>query len=568
MVRRIETLTAVILAFLATLAIVSPASAHSLFDESCSLASNVPLTLAEARASGEWQCPAQRSDVKTRHAWVRVSPSEMPVGMVDLQSDSMASDGIIVATIGRDGKVHETHYTPTAIAHHWIAGTRFSIPLPLETEAIDSVYMRIDNPIGPQVALSLIIAPRDSVAPERLMLSVLLAFLTGMVAIVAIHSLVMSIAMQSRFAFYNFIGLGMLMIYTISSSSLIFLIFPNLTLWPRTAISYAAMSISISMLGPFLLNFLEEEMISRRMRRLIILATSIAFAGSLIVPLAWLTGWSLRGLYHLSFAPGIIIGTIAIRETWRKGSIMARAFTYAWIVPTVVAIERIARAFNLSPLDYTADMAFYLAMAGEGVAMSVAIAWRYNSVRHERDEALRRGSELAEVASRDSLTGLFNRRDFDSRRWRKSDVLAIVDLDRFKTINDRHGHLVGDEVLRAVGKALADCVSAGQILRAWRLGGEEFAVAIDAASIDAAAIALNVVRERIAAEARSAVPQVQEKITASAGMASIGKDGMRQAYRAADAALYHAKASGRDRLCYDVGSHTMATIFPRPRAAA
>lgn len=568
MVRRIATLTAVILAFLATLAVVSPASAHSLFDQSCSLASNTPLTLAEARVSGEWHCPAQRSDMKTRHAWVRIPPAEMPPGSIDLQSDSMASDGMTVATIGRDGKVHATHYTPSAIAHHWIAGTRFSIPLPLETKDIDSIYMRIDNPIGPQVATSMSVAPRDTVAPERLVLSVMLAFLTGMVAIVAIHSLVMSIAMRSRFAFYNFTGLGMLMIYTISSSSLIFLIFPNLELWPRTTISYAAVAISISMLGPFMLNFLEPGMITPRMRRLIVLTASIAFAASLIAPLAWLTGWSLRGIYHLLFVPGIVVGTITIREAWRKGSVMARAFTYAWIAPTLVAVERIARAFNLSPLDYTADTAFYIAMAGEGIAMSIAIAWRFNSVKHERDEALRRGSELAEVASRDSLTGLFNRRDFDSRRWRKSDVLAIVDLDRFKTINDRHGHLVGDEVLRAVGKALADCVSAGQILRAWRLGGEEFAVAIDAASIDDAAIALNVVRERIAAEARSSVPQVQETITASAGMASIGKEGMRQAYRTADAALYHAKTSGRDRLCYDVGSHTMATIFPRPRAAA
>lgn len=480
----------------------------------------------------------------------------------------MASDGMVIAAIDRDGSVHQRSYSPNAVAHHWIAGTRFSIPLPLPGQDIAAVYVRMDKPLGPQVAASLEVVPRAGVARANLLMSVLLAFLTGMVAVVAVYSLVMSIAVHSRFAFYNFIGVTMLMIYTISSSSLIFLALPDLTLWQRSIISYGTMACSISLLGPFVLHFLEPGMVSPRLRILALLTATLAFSACMMLPLAWATGWPLRPLYHLMFLPGIVVGLVMVWQAWRKGSAAARAFAYAWIVPTLVAVERIARALDLSPLGDSADMAFYVAMAGEGIAMSMVIAWRFNGIKRERDEALLRGSELAEAVAKDSLTGLFNRRDFDSRRWRKSDILAVVDLDRFKSINDKHGHLVGDEVLKAVGGALIQSMKAGQIVRAWRLGGEEFAVAVDAPSIDAAAIVLNVVRERIAAEARSAVPGLGQPITASAGLASIGKEGMRQAYRAADAALYHAKASGRDRLCYDVGSHTMATIFPRPRSGA
>lgn len=92
-------------------------------------------------------------------------------------------------------------------------------------------------------------------------------------------------------------------------------------------------------------------------------------------------------------------------------------------------------------------------------------------------------AQLEALAVTDHLTGLLNRRGFDSvlrrnllsaARYDEAGILAYIDLDNFKRVNDRHGHAMGDEVLRAVGRYLQQNVRATDY--AARLGGDEFAI--------------------------------------------------------------------------------------------
>jgi diguanylate cyclase (GGDEF)-like protein len=94
-----------------------------------------------------------------------------------------------------------------------------------------------------------------------------------------------------------------------------------------------------------------------------------------------------------------------------------------------------------------------------------------------------RVAHLENMAMSDELTGLLNRRGFDAvlrrnllsaARYDEAGILAYLDLDKFKKINDRHGHTVGDEVLRAVGRHLHRSIRATDY--AARLGGDEFAI--------------------------------------------------------------------------------------------
>jgi diguanylate cyclase (GGDEF)-like protein len=123
-------------------------------------------------------------------------------------------------------------------------------------------------------------------------------------------------------------------------------------------------------------------------------------------------------------------------------------------------------------------------------------------------------------------------------------ALVIVDIDRFKRVNDTHGHLVGDAVIRSVGQMMAgDFKGIGQVAR---VGGEEFALISSGASSQSLTSALTAFCERV----RSTpvlTNGVAVRVTVSAGIALRRRDEtFDQLYSAADRALYAAKAAGRN----------------------
>ena len=142
----------------------------------------------------------------------------------------------------------------------------------------------------------------------------------------------------------------------------------------------------------------------------------------------------------------------------------------------------------------------------------------------------------------DSLTGLANRRALEARLRNPStaSTLIIVDIDRFKPVNDRFGHDVGDHVLRRIGQILRDCVRPGDL--AARLGGDEFILVLDTADVDVATRRGHEVRDRIRAAPWDEVhPRLA--VAASVGVAC-GEQSETELYRAADEALYEAKRAG------------------------
>jgi diguanylate cyclase (GGDEF)-like protein len=162
--------------------------------------------------------------------------------------------------------------------------------------------------------------------------------------------------------------------------------------------------------------------------------------------------------------------------------------------------------------------------------------------------------EAAANATTDPLTGLPNRRYFDefcgllSRRRRSGDAVAVlmVDIDRFKVLNDTYGHPVGDEVLRAVAAAIVSAVREADVPA--RIGGEEFAVLLRNPGPRIAAEIGERVRE--AARALDLSAHGVAGVSVSVGVASaVGPDEPIPAIvERADRALYEAKRSGRDRV--------------------
>jgi diguanylate cyclase (GGDEF)-like protein len=158
------------------------------------------------------------------------------------------------------------------------------------------------------------------------------------------------------------------------------------------------------------------------------------------------------------------------------------------------------------------------------------------------------------LALTDDLTGLPNRRavlarlaDLLAQRSAKPCAVMIADLDNFKTVNDRLGHGIGDEVLRAVGTVLADAVRDPVFVG--RLGGEEFLVVLPETDLESARQAAERIREQVRElDTRRWLGDGSLTVSLGVTVARTAHDSMSDMLRRADIALYAAKHSGRDRV--------------------
>ena len=172
------------------------------------------------------------------------------------------------------------------------------------------------------------------------------------------------------------------------------------------------------------------------------------------------------------------------------------------------------------------------------------------SLRSSRDEVARQNEQLSFLASYDPLTKCMNRRAFFGEFediWNDESItqlnLMMLDVDHFKSVNDNHGHSVGDEVLMAMGSILRDKI--GEIGLVCRYGGEEFVVLVDSVSIEQCV--------ELAEELRVTIESADIcgiNVTASIGVSSKEFKPMdpQHLLDQADESLYNAKRSGRNRV--------------------
>ncbi len=197
-------------------------------------------------------------------------------------------------------------------------------------------------------------------------------------------------------------------------------------------------------------------------------------------------------------------------------------------------------------IDWSATLRSWTVSVSAAVAIATPVA---TVIARTHLDLYRAKREVEELSRTDPLTGLLNRRAlFEPIEGPQPDIMAlvIVDIDRFKRVNDTYGHLTGDKVIKMVAETIKEELGAyGSV---GRIGGEEFALV--AASVDTETLAKGLwrLRDRVASMPIVAASE-SFKVTVSIGFA-VRDDGQSfdDLFHEADRALYLAKSSGRNRV--------------------
>ncbi|MFP5403214.1 MAG: GGDEF domain-containing protein [Gammaproteobacteria bacterium] len=311
------------------------------------------------------------------------------------------------------------------------------------------------------------------------------------------------------------------------------------TFWLRGCVAFVLIMLAAAAVS--LLPWPQARII---LRTLEIGALSLSLAGILLMAL-WRIRSPLMTVYMISLA--------AFAQS-SVSFLLSSAWNYQWWLAHGI----FATGFFI--LSYGIMQAFHTTRSFSAVYSQAEMMEQLRSQQARTEEALlqvqKTNARLAELASTDSLTGVANRRHFMvradmevARSGRSGEALSLLclDLDHFKQINDRHGHQVGDQVLKSVTAEIQRSLRPADLLA--RVGGEEFHVLLPDTALPQAVD----VAERIrAAMEKLSIPLQDDtlQVTLSAGCAQLGVDAadLQSLIRIGDERLYEAKALGRNRV--------------------
>ncbi|MEM6856935.1 MAG: diguanylate cyclase [Pseudomonadota bacterium] len=467
---------------------------------------------------------------------------------------------ISFAAMDADGTLRTLEWSE-ADGEPFAGGPVFRLELPEIKAETRALIVRIERPHS----VPLLTEARLSFYPDdgdwSQLEVMILAFVLGMLVLPLFFDISFFIVLRERFVLLHAAMVVAMMGYVLSAGGLISVI-DAIPLWVIAIAGPLLWAVGVGFSALFLAEFLENGAQSKLMRRMT-LGTgywSILVPGFFALQLPATHGFDDR-LYFYAFIPVILIIAAAIAEAVARGSRSARFLAFAWTPIILAAIERLLRGIGAYVGPSTLDQGMFLATGLEVIVVSLAIADRFLALRRERDAALTEARTLGHLSERDALTGLLNRRGLEARfeALFKSgfDTFALIDLDRFKQVNDRYGHMVGDAALVACANALM--AHQDPDLVAARLGGEEFVVLLRGKRTLQRAEAL---RQSIPMRIAADVEGLEIPVTASSGAigvprATSARMSFDEFYARADALMYDAKASGRNRMVSE-----KLTIFP------
>ena len=517
----------------------------------CSGASAADMSVEAAVTNPSfWRCDDNDWQASEPVAWLRFERSDWNASQLPSSFFTRISQfaAITVATLDEDGTLRQRTYDRD-FATPRPAGPVFSVPLPPVTDATDYVVVRIAEPHSiPMLTEARLASSVDAIAWSYGQF-VLMALLLGMLITPLVFDISFYAVLREPFVLLHALMVTCMIGYLLLAGGLI----TALVTLPVAFIAVGAPAIwavGIGISAFFMLTFIERDVLPPMLARAIRLSGwwAILVPGFFSLQFSWTQAFDDTA-YFLSFLPviAIYIGAL-IYGLWQR-SRSAQFIAAAWIPLLCASLERLMRGLGIYAGPATLDMLLFVGLALEVVIISLGVGYRFVAVRKERDQAVDDASMMEELSERDPLTGLLNRRVIDDRfddlRRGGYETFALIDLDKFKTVNDTVGHSIGDDVLRCV----ADVLRQAPDTIAVRMGGEEFLLLMRGEDSAQRAEAL---RQSIPVRIAREVVGLDHVVTASMGLVIAPRRAMPNAefidlYTHADRLLYEAKEHGRNR---------------------
>lgn len=290
-----------------------------------------------------------------------------------------------------------------------------------------------------------------------------------------------------------------------------------------------------------------------------VLTLALMAVNFLYLPIVYLTGGSINSGVSAYFLLVLALLYFYVRTPHRK-VLMAAAGLYDLALYGVAYLlqDRISGIFPLAASDRGHTyFAIGLRVVIVSAVLSVFGKLLFRMLRHENHRVTNAIEEISRRAEVDPLTGLYNRRYLyehldallqQARETGRPLSVILVDIDFFKDVNDRYGHIAGDEILSRLSRLLMRYISGPEVVA--RYGGEEFVFVLPGCSEEAALERAERLREAVEAAKLSEVYGDTAPMTVSAGVSvlSPGMDAVRL-IETADRAMYRAKGLGRNRVC-------------------
>lgn len=497
-------------------------------------------------------CGPGRFDRRDRFVRGRVELAKtglLPPGPLIWQTDPTSFDSMLIRLDYADGSQRLIDVDAQMAVRNWDANGNFWVPIQQDGAALSAIDVVVERPQSDAVFQRMTLSGFDDASARNFSRTLLYVLICGILLVPIIYGLLFYRVLRAQFMLWHLAMTAGTLLYVLFNSGLILVMLPDMPSLYRYGGIYIAMSLTVIGLARFSILVLEEGCVPRRLQKALTWSAVANLAVALAIPLDFEPlRMRIIDIYLIATLPviGALAATLAVALRRRSRAAVFLAAAYAGLM--VSGAAQVFASLGSYAMAGIIDESIYVALVILVLGTSAGVGDRFLVIKSERDRARLTAAKLGAMANSDGLTGLRNRRAFDqNRRLAEGRALLVIDIDRFKMINDTYGHQRGDAALCHAARVIERAMSGRAGGQIYRLGGEEFAVLCpveDEADMVAIGESIRKAMERSGdGDDGFDIPD----LTISIGAVMGGGQLMHVAFAEADSALYRAKEGGRNR---------------------
>lgn len=538
----------------------------------CALVASPDLSPSEILdRRSEMDCSDSALARSTPHLWILLDIAATPHPWTDpaIRFPLSHHGEIGIWTIYEDGDVRGERMSQVELVDRATVPSMIIHPLERRQDKLpDYVVLSVEHPWDPLNWRDISLVSASEAFTEHLRLAITYAFIIGILLTPVVLSVVLYPILRYRFMLFHFGVMICSIGYGLSWAGFVQLLPVDITTVQKSTFNHVIIAVAFMFACLLTRELCGRKTLGQFYSNALLLAGAFVVIQATIL-MAFAPRLSHYGtvIHHSAFLLPLLVILASLIHGSLRGILICQLQLLAWSPMMVYIAGRIAQGTGVIDDATILNTGLYPSLVTEAILTTFIVGFRIYTLREERDTALKQKRIFSDLANEDTLTGALNRRAFlaafgaEIKKLNDPSVLSllVIDIDHFKTINDRFGHTVGDSVLRELVSLLQAHCRHGDTCA--RFGGEEFCLLLSTPTQDAADRCAERLREAVASTPFSVAGQV----TVSIGIATVERAPdtcFDVCFAHADKALYQAKNGGRNRVARALSPHNQTGQSP------